>query len=164
MGKPIAVYAGSFDPLTNGHLWMIRAGATMFPKLVVAIGVNPAKKPGFTLDERLAMLRQATRGIRNVTIDSFGDQFLISYARQVGATHIMRGIRSATDYDYERTMRNINEDLCPAITTVFLMPPRSIAEVSSSMVKGLIGPKGWERIVKGYVPETVFKQLLKKHG
>ena len=80
----------------------------------------------------------------------------------IGATHILRGIRSESDYEYERTMRNINGDLDSAICTVFLMPPRDIAEVSSSMVKGLVGPKGWQKVVRKYVPEPVYRQFLKR--
>lgn len=156
----LAVYAGSFDPLTVGHQWMIQEGARLFDFLIVAIGTNPDKRYSFTLENRLAMLRDSTKTLRNVKIDSFGNQFLISYARSVGATHILRGIRSESDYEYERVMRNINGDLGANITTVFLMPPRHIAEVSSSMVKGLIGPKGWEDIVREYVPKPVYKHLM----
>ena len=159
----LAVYAGSFDPLTIGHLWMIEQGARLFGDLVVAIGVNPDKRYQFSLGERLEMLRAATKRFRNVKIGSFGNQFLITYAKSMGATHILRGIRSESDYEYERVMRNINGDLSGEITTVFLMPPRDIAEISSSMVKGLIGPAGWEAIVKKYVPPAVFGRLVKAH-
>jgi len=163
--RKLAVYAGSFDPLTIGHLWMIEQGVALFPQLVVAIGINPEKRYTFSLTERLEMLRQSTRQFRNLKVTSFKNEFLISYAKSIGATHILRGIRSGTDYEFERAMRNINGDLSPRITTVFLMPPRAIAEVSSSMVKGLIGPSGWERIVREYVPRPVYEQLVKKfHG
>jgi len=163
--KKLAVYAGSFDPLTIGHLWMIEQGAALFPQLIVAIGINPEKSYAFTVNERIDMLRQSTRRFRNLKVSSFTDQFLISYAQSIGATHILRGIRSESDYEFERAMRNINGDLSPRVTTVFLMPPRAIAEVSSSMVKGLIGPAGWKRIVREYVPRPVYEKLLKKfHG
>ena len=89
----------------------------------------------------------------------FTNQYLINYARGIGAQFILRGIRCESDYEFERVMRNVNGDFDPHITTVFLMPPRDIAEVSSSMVKGLIGPEGWEAIVKQYVPAPVFKRL-----
>ncbi|HLX72848.1 MAG TPA: pantetheine-phosphate adenylyltransferase, partial [Verrucomicrobiae bacterium] len=130
--KRLAVYAGSFDPLTVGHLWMIEQGVALFDELVVAIGINPEKRYTFTLEDRLVMLREASRRFRNLTVTSFSNSYLIDYAREIGATHILRGIRSGGDYEYERTMRNINGDLDPAICTVFLMPPRPIAEVSSS--------------------------------
>jgi pantetheine-phosphate adenylyltransferase len=157
----LAVYAGSFDPLTVGHLWMVEEGCRIFGKLHVAIGINPEKKYHFTLEERLEMLRGSTRRFGNVTVGSFSNLYLVDYAQEIGATHILRGIRSQADYEFERTMRNINGDFRPSITTVFLMPPRDIAEVSSSMVKGLIGPTGWKRIVKRYVPEAVYERLVK---
>lgn len=160
--KRLAVYAGSFDPLTIGHLWMIERGVEMFDQLVVGIGVNPDKRCTFTVEERLGMLRQSTKGYRNLKVETFGHQFLIKYAQTLNATFILRGIRSESDYEYERVMRNINGDLSPEITTVFLMPPRGIAEVSSSMVKGLIGPEGWEKVIREYVPQPVYKKLLEK--
>jgi pantetheine-phosphate adenylyltransferase len=158
----LAVYAGSFDPLTVGHLWMIEEGRRLFKSLRVAVGINPDKRYHFDLDERLDMLKESTRPFRNVSISSFSNLYLVDYARSIGATHILRGIRSQADFEFERAMRNINGDFNPAITTVFLMPPRDIAEVSSSMVKGLIGPEGWEKIVRRYVPAAVFKRLLKR--
>jgi len=143
-----AVYGGSFDPPTNGHLWMIEQGAKLFDVLVVALGINPSKEYAFSVDERVEMLRNITKDFRNITIDTFQDQFLVSYAESVGADHIIRGIRSEVDYEYERVMRHVNSDLNSNILTVFLMPPREIAEVSSSFVKGLVGPEGWEKIVR----------------
>lgn len=161
--KRLGVYAGSFDPLTIGHLWMIQEGARLFERLIVAIGINPDKKYQFTVEERLAMLRESCQEFSNVSVASFSNLYLIDYAKSVGATHIVRGIRSAGDYEFERTMRNINGDLDPSICTVFLMPPRTIAEVSSSMVKGLIGPTGWRKIVRKYVPAPVYHRLLELH-
>ena len=158
------VYAGSFDPLTIGHLWMIEQGARLFDRLVVAVGVNPDKRYTFTLEERLDMLRQSTTQFRNVSVDAFSNRYLINYAQSIGATHILRGIRTESDYEFERTMRNINGDLDAGICTVFLMPPRGIAEVSSSMVRGLIGPVGWQKIVRKYVPDPVYKRLLNPRG
>jgi pantetheine-phosphate adenylyltransferase len=140
---------------------MIEQGVRLFDRLVVAIGINPGKKYTFTLEERLEMLRASTGRFRNLLVASFSNQFLINYAQSLRATHILRGIRSESDYEFERTMRNINGDLDPGICTVFLMPPRPIAEISSSMVKGLVGPSGWQNIVRRYVPVAVYKQLLK---
>lgn len=160
--RTFAVYAGSFDPLTIGHLWMIEQGCRIFKTLRVAIGINPDKKYHFALEERMEMLSASTRDFENVTVGSFSNLYLVDYARDIGATHILRGIRSQADYEFERTMRNINGDFDPTITTVFLMPPRNIAEVSSSMVNGLIGPKGWQRIVKRYVPGPVYQRLVKE--
>jgi pantetheine-phosphate adenylyltransferase len=158
--RRLGLYAGSFDPPTVGHTWMIEQGAGLFDRLVVAIGVNPAKHCRFTLAERLSMLRETVRPFRNVAIASFSSRYLIHYAQSLGATHILRGIRSESDYEYERNMRHINGDIDPAICTVFLMPPRDIAEVSSSMVKGLIGPAGWRRIVRKYVSLPVYRKIV----
>jgi len=156
------VYAGSFDPPTNGHLWMIEQGARLFDEIIVAIGINPDKKYTFSLYERVEMLRNITEKCRNITVDSFENQFLVNYAESVQAAYILRGIRSESDYEYERAMRNINGDLNPNIVTIFLMPPREIAEISSSFVEGLVGPDGWEKIVKKYVPKPVYEKFLDK--
>ena len=159
--KRLGVYAGSFDPLTVGHLWMIQQGVNLFDRLIVAVGINPEKRYTFSLEERLGMLRESLKQHRNLSITSFSNRYLIDYAQSISATHILRGIRSESDYEYERTMRNINGDLDPEILTVFLMPPRDIAEVSSSMVKGLVGPKGWQKVVRKYVPEPVYRRFSK---
>ena len=157
--KRLGVYAGSFDPLTNGHVWMVEQGANLFDRLVVAVGINPDKKYEFSLSDRLSMLRESLKRFNNVSVTSFSNQYLINYAQSIGATHILRGIRSESDYEFERTMRNINGDLDGKICSVFLMPPRNIAEVSSSMVKGLVGPTGWQKVVKQYVPAPVYRLL-----
>ncbi|GGP28035.1 pantetheine-phosphate adenylyltransferase [Silvimonas amylolytica] len=158
------VYAGSFDPVTNGHLWMIEHGVRLFDEMVVAIGENPDKRYTFSVDERLAMLREATQHLPNLRVECFENRFLVDYARELNADYIIRGIREAADYEFERKMRYVNADLAPHIDTIFLMPPREIAEVSSTMVKGLVGPAGWEDVVGQYVPEPVFKRLLAMSG
>ncbi len=157
------VYAGSFDPPTNGHVWMIKEGAKLFDKLIVAIGINPEKKYTFTIEERIKMLKSITKGMHNVSIKHFENKFLVDYARSVGAKFILRGIRDAKDYEYEKSMRSVNEDIDKGITTVFLMPPAKLSIVSSSLVKGLVGTSGWERVVKVYVPSIVVKYLKEKH-
>lgn len=154
-----AVYAGSFDPPTNGHLWMIDRGLEIFDRLVVAIGNNPSKSYTFTVEQRIKLLRDSVPSCERLTIDHFDNRFLVDYAMTMDAQYILRGIRSPDDYEYERVMRHINSDMAPGITTTFLMPPRDIAELSSSMVKGLIGPDGWEDIVRRYVPAPVFSVL-----
>jgi pantetheine-phosphate adenylyltransferase len=161
--RRVGVYAGSFDPPTIGHLWMIEQGERLFDRLIVAVGVNPEKKYTFSVEARLEMLRESTKQFRNVFVASFSNRYLIHYAQSVGATHILRGIRSESDYEFERTMRNINGDLDADICTVFLMPPRGIAEVSSSMVRRLIGPVGWPKIVRKYVSPAVYQKLLEHH-
>jgi pantetheine-phosphate adenylyltransferase/8-oxo-dGTP diphosphatase len=168
------VYAGTFDMLTSGHWWMIEQGVALFDHLHIAIGVNSGKKgtPYFTTTERRGMIQECLdtffvtgRGIGlkdKITVDVFEDKYLVNYARSIEANYLLRGIRSQADFDYERVLRNINGDIEPNIDTIFLMPPREIAEVSSSMVKGLIGPKGWENIVRKYLPIPVFRQVLEK--
>jgi pantetheine-phosphate adenylyltransferase len=158
--KRLGVYAGSFDPPTIGHLWMIEEGVRLFDELIVAVGVNPEKKYTFTLEARLEMLRDSTKSFRNARVTSFTNRYLIHYAQSIGASHILRGIRTESDYEFERTMRNINGDLDAKICTVFLMPPRGIAEVSSSMVRGLIGPVGWQKIVRKYLSDSVYQKVL----
>jgi pantetheine-phosphate adenylyltransferase len=155
----IAVYAGSFDPPTNGHLWMIQRGLEMFDRLIVAIGSNPSKSYSYTVEERLEMLRASVPDSDRLEIDHFNNRYLVDYAKKKNATYILRGIRSPNDYEYERVMRHINADMAPEITTAFLMPPRDVAELSSSMIKSLTGPEGWEETVKRYVPPEVFKVL-----
>ena len=158
-----AVNAGTFDPPTNGHLWMIEQGLEMFDHLIVAIGNNPSKRYSFTVAERLELLRRSTNACDGLRITHFDNRYLVDYARKMEAKYVLRGIRSPHDYEYERVMRHINADMAPEITTVFLMPPRDIAEVSSNMIKSLIGPKGWEDTVRRYVPAPVFEELA-PHG
>ena len=160
---PKAIYAGSFDPLTNGHMWMIRTAAELFREVVVAIGVNPEKVYAYSLEDRLELLHACTDDLANVTVDSFVNQFLVRYATAQGARYILRGIRNESDYWREREMRYINSDLGPSILTVFLMPPREMAEVSSSFVRGLIGPEGWEGVVHHFVPEPVYQFFIEQH-
>ena len=158
-----AVYAGSFDPPTLGHLWMIQEAQSLFDELIVAIGTNPEKRSTYTIEERRAMLDAITHPFPNVRISGFENRFLVDYAREAKANFIVRGIRSAADYEYERSMRYINSDIAPEISTVFLMPPREIAEVSSTMVKGLVGPQGWRDMIGRYLPDPVYQKILQDH-
>ncbi|WP_293239860.1 pantetheine-phosphate adenylyltransferase, partial [Paludibacterium sp.] len=138
---------------------MIREAVELFDELVVAVGVNPDKHCTFSVEERIDMLNAVTQGFNKLKVDVFSNQFLVNYAQSVDANYIVRGIRTATDYEYERTMRYINTDLHPDITTIFLLPPREYAEVSSTMVKGLVGPRGWETVIRQYVPDPVYRKL-----
>lgn len=161
--REFAVYAGSFDPPTRGHQWMIEQGARLFERLVIAVGVNPDKSPTYPRELRLQWLAEIARPWPNVEVSSCGHEFLVRYAERIGAGFILRGIRNESDYAYERAMRNVNADLTNRITTVFLMPPREMAEVSSSLVKGMIGPAGWREVVRAYVPACVFEYLDREH-
>ena len=154
-----AVYAGSFDPVTNGHLWIIEQASKIFDKVIVAIGENPEKKYTFSLEDRTEMLHIMTKNILNVEITYFHNELLVNYAKRVGAQFIVRGIRNYSDYEYEKNMRYINSDLSQDVNIVFLIPPRNYAEVSSSLVKGLVGSIGWEEIAKQYLPQIVLNKL-----
>jgi len=159
--KRVAIYAGSFDPPTNGHIWMITQAAQLFDHVIIAIGTNPDKTYAFSLSTRIDLLETLVKVIPNVHIESFAYDYLVHYAKDRGATHIVRGIRNSDDYRYERMMRHINHDIDKTIETIFLMPPRNLAEISSSLVRGLIGPHGWEKVIRQYVPENVFQELRK---
>jgi len=155
-----AVYAGSFDPPTNGHVWMIDRGAKLFEKLIVAVAMNPDKAYTFPLEQRLGWLEEICRPYNNVEIADINNRFLARYASDVGAGHILRGIRDEEDYRYERGMRYINSDLNPDLETVFMMPARALGQVSSSFVKTMVGPEGWRPVLKGYVPGCVYEDML----
>jgi pantetheine-phosphate adenylyltransferase len=143
---------------------MIEQGSKLFDELIVAVGTNPEKKYLFTVEERIEMLKEIAKDFHNVTVAHFEGKFLVDFAREVKANYILRGIGNIEDYRYEKVMRNINSDLAPEIVTVFLMPPRELAEVSSSIVKSLIGFEGWENVIKRYVPEPVLRKLIEKYG
>jgi pantetheine-phosphate adenylyltransferase len=143
---------------------MIERGLEMFDHLIVAIGTNPTKSYSFSVEERLEMLRASTTQSARLEIAHFNNRYLVDYAKKKDAKYVLRGIRSPNDYEYERVMRHINADMAPEITTVFLMPPRDIAELSSNMIKGLTGPTGWEDTVRRYVPEPVFVALAARGG
>ena len=155
-----AVYAGSFDPPTSGHVWMIERGARLFDRLIVAVAQNPEKAYTCPLEQRLGGLREICGPFGNVEVADIQNRFLAKYAADVGAGHILRGIRDEEDYRYERGMRYINSDLNAELETVFMMPARGLGQVSSSFVKGMVGPDGWQAIVERYVPDCVFSDLV----
>lgn len=155
-----ALYALSGDPPTNGHQWMIDQIAKVADEVHVALAINPDKRYMFPLDNRVVMLEAITSHIpKKVNIHSLENEFLVHFARRIGATHLVRGIRSGKDYEYERTMAHVNSKLEPSITTWFLFPPPELEVVSSSFVKGLIGLKGWENVAAQYVHPFVLKAL-----
>ena len=158
------IYAGSYDPPTNGHLWMIEQGARLFSHFYVAVGQNSQKEYAFTMEERMEMLEELCSRFSNVTVVHFENKFLVKYAESIGAEYILRGIRTEKDYTYERGMRYVNSNMNNTIQTLFMMSPRFLVEVSSSLVKGLVGSDDWEHIVREYVPESVFFRMLKKFG
>ncbi|MBQ9834787.1 MAG: pantetheine-phosphate adenylyltransferase [Akkermansia sp.] len=158
--KRTAVYAGSFDPPTNGHLWMIRQGSALFDELVVALAVNPDKPGFFSREERLAVLREMVAELpENVRVEAVNHGFLVDFAREVGATYLLRGMRNTIDFEYEKPMARMNARMEPEIHSVFLMPPSELEEVSSSFVRGFVGVPGWERWVKACVPPCVYRLI-----
>lgn len=157
--KPvIAIYPGSFDPLTNGHLDLIERGAKIFDELIVAILRNPEKEPLFSLEERMEIIRAMTRQRDNVRVDSF-DGLMVDYALRVGATAVLRGIRAISDYEYELQMALMNRKLEPRLETVFMMPAETYSYLSSRLVRQVATLGG---SVRGLVPELVEKKLREK--
>lgn len=159
----IAIYAGSFDPPTNGHLWMIRQGAALFDELVVALAINPDKKGFLDISERRTALETICAALpANVRVETVQHGFLVDFARKAGATYLLRGIRNTIDFEYEKPMARINSRMEAKIQSVFLLPPSELEEVSSSFVRGFVGVPGWERWVKACVPPCVFSLIQKK--
>jgi pantetheine-phosphate adenylyltransferase len=156
--KGLAIYPGSFDPPTNGHLDLIGRGAKIFEELVVAILRNPEKSPMFSLPERLEMLRQLTAEFENVRIATF-DGLMVEYAKSLEATCILRGIRAISDYEYELQMALMNRKLEPTLETVFMMPADKYSYVSSRLVREVAQAGG---PVKGLVPEVVEEKVREK--
>ncbi len=156
MSARIAVYAGSFDPVTHGHLDIIRRGAGLFDEVVVAIGHNVRKQRLLPLAERERVLRAVTADIPNVRVDIF-EGLLVHYCRRIGAGAILRGLRAVTDFEFEFQTGLANLDMAPQVETVFLLTtPRNIF-VSSSLVKEIAGNGG---DVAAYVPEAALPSLL----
>lgn len=153
------VYAGTFDPPTNGHAWMIQQGAALFDELYVAVAHNPDKKTLFDTHTRNIMLHDICRYLKNVRIHTMEKEYLVRWAKRFECNFLLRGIRTSADFHYEQTMANVNAEWEPDITTVFLKGTIDLEVVSSSFVKGLVGYKGWEEEVRAFVPPCVFKHL-----
>ena len=150
-----AIYPGTFDPPTNGHIDLIQRGSKLFEHLTVAILKNPVKNPLFTVEERVEMLREVTASLPNVSISTF-DGLMVEFARQQGATAVLRGIRAISDYEYEFQMALMNRRLAPEIETVFLQPAGRYSFISSRMLKEVFSFGG---DVTGLVPPNVLKRL-----
>ncbi|HKV95309.1 MAG TPA: pantetheine-phosphate adenylyltransferase [Candidatus Angelobacter sp.] len=153
-----AIYPGSFDPLTNGHLDLIERGSKIFDELIVAILGNSEKDPLFTLAERLQMLEHMTKHYENVRVETF-EGLLVDYAMQKKAKAVLRGIRAISDYEYELQMALMNRKLQPQLETVFMMPAEAYSYLSSRLVKEIFRLGG---SVRGLVPELVEQRLRDK--
>jgi len=156
----LAVYAGSFDPVTLGHLDLIDRAAALFSDVIVAIGVHPTRDPLFTADERIKLLEHVARPYPNVKVESF-DGLLIDFSRDRGARVIVRGLRAATDFEYELQIAHANADLCPEIDTIFLPTRTKHGFVSASLVREIASHGG---DVSRYAPPEVCKALIAKFG
>jgi pantetheine-phosphate adenylyltransferase len=154
----IAVYPGSFDPITNGHLDVIRRAASMFDAVWVAVARNAEKAPLFTVAERMAMVRAAVRHLPHVRADEF-DGLLVNYARRKRARVLIRGLRAVSDFEYEFQMALMNRRLDPRIETIFLMPKDEYTFLSSRLVKQVAGLGG---AVSAFVPPAVEKAMRQR--
>ena len=150
-----ALYPGTFDPPTNGHVDLIQRGSKLFDHLTVAILVNPVKNPLFTVEERVEMLEEVTGPLGNVSVATF-DGLMVAFAREVGASAVLRGIRAISDYEHEFQMALMNRRLAPEVETVFLQPAGRYSFVSSRMVKEVFSFGG---DISGLVPPNVVKKL-----
>ena len=153
-----AIYPGSFDPVTNGHLDILKRGLKIFDKIVIAVGEHPSKKTLFSVEERIEMLKEATKGMKNVEIEHFSG-LLINYVRKKGAVVILRGLRAVSDFEYELQAALMNRKLDDSIETVFIMTRGMYCYLSASIVKDAasLGAK-----LDGMVPKMVEKRLKEK--
>ncbi len=161
--KPIArlaVYAGSFDPITLGHVDLVERASALFSDVVVAIGVHATRSPLFSIEERLALVEPVAKEFPNVTIASF-DGLLIDFCRQIGARVIVRGLRAATDFEYELQIAHANADLHPEVDTIFLPTRTKHGFLSASLVREIASHGG---DVSRYAPKPVCDALKKKFG
>ena len=156
--QTVAIYPGSFDPITNGHLDVIHRATGMFDRVIVAVAPNSEKHPMFSTPERVALARAAVKGQRHVTVDEF-DGLLVEYAQQKKARVIVRGLRAISDFEYEFQMALMNRRLAPRVETIFLMPKDEYTFISSRLVKeiALLGGN-----VSDFVPGVVQKALKTK--
>lgn len=154
----LAVYPGSFDPLTNGHLDIIKRSKGFFEKVIIAVAQNTTKTYLFSTEERIDLIKKVTKDLANVEIDTF-DGLLVDYCRAIKANVIIRGLRAVTDFDYEYAISLMNKELAPEIETVFLMASSENSFISSSLVKE-VTMNGRQLATK--VPEIVNEALLKK--
>ena len=158
MKKTVAIYPGTFDPVTNGHIDIIKRALKLFNKLIVAVAHNPQKTPMFTQEERVSFIRKATRGWKNLEIDSF-DDLLINYARKKGANVIIRGLRAISDFDFELQMGLMNRTLDKSLETIFMIPSEEYSFLSSKIIKEIASFNGE---IEDHVPSSVAKGLKKK--
>ena len=154
----IAIYPGSFDPITNGHLDILERAMKLFDKVIITIARNSVKNPLFSEKERLAMIKEAVKDLEGVEVDSF-DGLLVEYARKKKATAVVRGLRAISDFEYELQMALMNRRLNEQLVTVFLMPNEKYTYLNSSIVREIARHQGE---VKDFVPQHVYRKLMEK--
>lgn len=156
--KRVAIYPGTFDPITNGHIDIIHRAAELFDKVIVTVAINPAKNPMFTTEERIEFIAQSVKDYPNVTVDSFNG-LVVEHAHQCGAIAIIRGLRALSDFEYEFQMALMNRKLAEDITTVFLMPNEKYTYLNSTIVRSLAQ---FNCDINDFVSECVQKALTEK--
>jgi len=154
----VAVYPGSFDPITNGHLDIIQRASKIFDKVIVSILVNSSKKPMFDMDERIELIKRVTKHISNIEVDCFSG-LLVSYLHNKKANVIIKGLRAVSDFEYEFQMASMNNKLAPDIETLFMMTSNQYSYLSSSIVKEVAKLGG---CLKELVPDEIIKDILQK--
>ncbi|MBM4373472.1 MAG: pantetheine-phosphate adenylyltransferase [Deltaproteobacteria bacterium] len=158
MSPRLAVYAGSFDPVTLGHVDLMQRAARLFDRVVVAVGVHPTRAPLFSVDERLGMLRGAATSLPNIEVTSFGG-LLIDFCKDVGAHILIRGLRHSMDFEYELQIAQANADMAPDVETVFLPTASKFGFVTASLIREIASHGG---NVSRYVPANVVPALTAK--
>lgn len=158
MEEKIAVYPGSFDPITNGHLDILFRGLRLFDKIIIAVAKNAEKKPLFSVEERVEMIKEVVKDLPNVIVDSF-DGLLVDYVKKVKAKFVIRGLRAMSDFEYEFQMASVNRTLNKEVDTIFMMTSKDYFFISSRTIKEVAELGGH---IKNFVPEIVEKRLREK--
>ena len=153
-----AIYPGTFDPMTNGHLDIVTRAALMFDHVILAIAASPSKKPMFTLDERVALATQVTSHLNNVEVIGFSD-LMANFAKAQGANVLVRGLRAVSDFEYEMQLANMNRHLLPTLESVFMMPSKEWSFISSSLVKEVARHGG---DITPFLPQIITQALMEK--
>ncbi|MGG5218797.1 pantetheine-phosphate adenylyltransferase [Rahnella variigena] len=153
-----AIYPGTFDPMTNGHLDIVTRAALMFDHVILAIAASPGKKPMFSLDERVALATQVTSHLDNVEVIGFSD-LMANFAKAQGANVLVRGLRAVSDFEYEMQLANMNRHLLPTLESVFMMPSKEWSFISSSLVKEVARHGG---DIAPFLPQVITQALMEK--
>lgn len=153
-----AIYPGTFDPMTNGHLDIVTRAALLFDHVILAIAASPGKKPMFTLDERVELATQVTTHLNNVEVIGFSD-LMANFAKMQGANVLVRGLRAVSDFEYEMQLANMNRHLLPTLESVFMMPTKEWSFISSSLVKEVARHGG---DITPFLPQVITQALMEK--